>query len=69
LAGKPKGKVPLGEDLGVDGRIILEWILKETGWEEVDWILLSRDRDEKRAVVNTVMNLWVPLTVRNFLTS
>jgi len=24
------------EDLGVDGRIILEWILRETEWEAVE---------------------------------
>jgi hypothetical protein len=26
LAGKPEGKIPFG-DLGVDGKIILKWIL------------------------------------------
>jgi hypothetical protein len=40
------------EHLSVNGTIILEWIL-------VDWIHLARDRDQWRAVVNTVMNLWV----------
>jgi hypothetical protein len=34
--------------------------LRETGWECVDWINLNLDRDQCRAVVNTVMNLWVP---------
>jgi hypothetical protein len=29
------------EGLGVDGRIILEWILRETGLEGVDWIQYS----------------------------
>jgi hypothetical protein len=28
------------EDIGVDGRIMLEWILPEIGWEGVDWIHL-----------------------------
>jgi hypothetical protein len=32
---------PNSEDLGIDGRIILEWIL---GWECVDWMLLAQDR-------------------------
>jgi hypothetical protein len=34
--------------------------LKETGWEVVDWIHLAQDRDQCRAVVNTVMDLQVP---------
>jgi hypothetical protein len=29
------------EDLGVDGRKILEWFLKETDLEDVDWIHLA----------------------------
>jgi hypothetical protein len=34
--------------------------LMEIGWEGVDWIHLAQDRDQWRAVVNTVMNLRVP---------
>jgi hypothetical protein len=34
--------------------------LKEIEWEVVDWIHLAQDRDQYRAPVNTVMNLWVP---------
>jgi hypothetical protein len=33
--------------------------VKEIEWESVDWIHLAQDRDQWRAVVNTVMNLWV----------
>jgi hypothetical protein len=41
------------EDLGVDGKIILERILRKQGeWEAVD-------RDQWRAFVNTVMTLRV----------
>jgi hypothetical protein len=29
------------------------------GWVGMDWIDLAEDKDQWRAVVNTVMNLWV----------
>jgi hypothetical protein len=32
----------------------------ETGWDSVDWIDVAQDRDQWRALVNTVMNLQVP---------
>jgi hypothetical protein len=44
------------EDPGVDGRIILKWILKKLDGG-VDWINMAQDRDRWRAVVSTVMNL------------
>jgi hypothetical protein len=34
--------------------------LREIGWDGVDWIELAQDRDQWRALVNTVMNLQVP---------
>jgi hypothetical protein len=34
--------------------------LRERGWDGVDWIDLAQDRVQWRALVNTVMNLWVP---------
>jgi hypothetical protein len=58
LVRKHEIKSPLG-DPGVDGRIILRWILQEVGCVVMDWIELSQDRDRWRAVVNVVMNLWV----------
>jgi hypothetical protein len=33
--------------------------LKEIGWDGVDWIELAQDREQWRALVNTVMNLRV----------
>jgi hypothetical protein len=48
------------KDLGVDGKEILEWILEEIEWEGVDWMHLGQDRDQWRAIVNTIMNLRVP---------
>jgi hypothetical protein len=32
----------------------------EVGWGDVDWIGLAQNRDKWRALVNLVMNLWVP---------
>jgi hypothetical protein len=33
--------------------------LRETGWEGLDWVRLAEDRDQWRAVLNTVLNLRV----------
>jgi hypothetical protein len=59
LIGKPEGRVD-SEDVGIDGRIILEWILGKHGRNDVDYMHLAQDRDQWRALVNSVMNLWVP---------
>jgi hypothetical protein len=34
--------------------------LGEIGWGGMDWIDLAYDRDQWRAVMNTVINIWVP---------
>jgi hypothetical protein len=36
------------------------------GWEGVDWIHLTEDRDQWRALVNIVMKLGVPYKTRAF---
>jgi hypothetical protein len=58
LVGKPESMGPLGRprqrweiNIGVD--------LREIGCEGVDWIDLAQDRDQWRALTNTVVNLWV----------
>jgi hypothetical protein len=33
--------------------------LREIGWVGMEWIDLSQDRDQRRALVNIVMNLRV----------
>jgi hypothetical protein len=48
------------EDLDVGGRIILKLILRDMGWNGMDWIERAKDRDQWTALVNTVMNLRVP---------
>jgi hypothetical protein len=59
LVGKPEGRRPLGrprrrwvDNIKVD--------LREIGQDGVDWVNLAQDSDHWRALVNTVMNLWVP---------
>jgi hypothetical protein len=34
--------------------------LREIGWDGMEWMDLAQDGDKWRALVNTVMNLWVP---------
>jgi len=36
--------------------------------EGVGWIHVAQDRDQWRALVSTIMNLWVPKMAGNFLT-
>jgi len=38
----------------------IETDLSGIGWEGVGWIHLAQDKDQQRAVVNNVMNFWVP---------
>jgi hypothetical protein len=59
LGGKPEGERQLGrprrrweDNIGMD--------VREIGWGGMDWIDLAQDRDQWRALVNTVMNLRVP---------
>jgi hypothetical protein len=40
---------------------------REIGWGGMDWIDLAQDRDQWRALVNTVMNLRVSQNVGKFL--
>jgi hypothetical protein len=57
--GKPEVKRPLGrprhrwlDNIKID--------LTEIGWDYMDWIDLAQNRDQWRALVNTVMNRWFP---------
>jgi hypothetical protein len=57
LVGKPEGKRPLGRPRHrwVDN---IKMYLREMGWGGMDWIDLAQDRDQWRALVDTVINLW-----------
>jgi hypothetical protein len=59
LVGKPEGKRPLGRPRRRwEDNIKMD--LREIGWGGTDWIDLAQDRDQWRALVNTVMNIRVP---------
>jgi hypothetical protein len=57
--GNPEGRRTLG-------RPKRRWLdnirinLVEVGWGDVDWIGLAQDRDRRRALVKSVLNLRVP---------
>jgi hypothetical protein len=59
LVGKPEGKRPLG-------RPRRRWMdnikinLREIGWDDMDWIDVAQDRDQRKALLDTAMNLRVP---------
>jgi hypothetical protein len=48
------------EDPGLEGKIILGWILRKWDGVGMDWFDLAEDMDRWRALVNAVMNLRVP---------
>jgi hypothetical protein len=59
LVGKSEGKRPLArprcrwvDDIKMD--------LTDIGWDGVDWIHMAQERDQWRALVNTIMNFRVP---------
>jgi hypothetical protein len=59
LVSKPEGKRPLGKPRR-------RWVynikmdLIVIGWGRMVWIDLTQDRDQWKALVNTIMNLRVP---------
>jgi hypothetical protein len=59
LVGKLEGRRPLGRPKrrGVKN---IKMDLREMGWDGMDGIHLAQDRDQWRALMNTVMNLQVP---------
>jgi hypothetical protein len=59
VVGNPEGKRPLGRSTPRwENNIKID--LREIRWGGMDWIDLAQDRDQWRALVNTVKNLRVP---------
>jgi hypothetical protein len=58
LVAKPEGQRPLGKPRRRLDNV--KMVLREIGWGGMDWIDLVQDRDQWRALVNTMMNLRVP---------
>jgi hypothetical protein len=57
--GKPEGKKPLGRPRH-KWEDSIKMNHREIGRGNMDWIDLAQDRDQWRALVNTVINLRVP---------
>ena len=59
LVGKPESNRPLGRPRRKwEDNIKMD--LREVGCDARGWIALAEDRDQWRAHVRAVMNLWVP---------
>jgi hypothetical protein len=56
--GKPEGKKPLGRQ-GCRWMYNIKMDLKEIGWGGTDWIDLDQGKDQRRVLVDIVMNLRV----------
>ena len=59
LVGKPEGKRPLGRPRR-RREYNIKMDLQEEGCWDMNWIQLAQDRDRWWALLNVVMNLWVP---------
>jgi hypothetical protein len=59
LARKLEGKRPL-ERTRHRWEDNIKMDFREIGWGAMDWIDLAQDREQWRATMNMVMNLWIP---------
>jgi hypothetical protein len=68
LVRKPEGKRPLGRPrYRWEDNIRMD--LREIGWGDMDWIDLAWDKDQWRALENSVLSFWAPKNVGKFLSS
>jgi hypothetical protein len=68
MVGKPEGKGPLRRPRHRWENNIRMY-LREIRWKGVDFIHLTQDRDQWRALANTEMSFRIPYKAENFLTS
>jgi hypothetical protein len=68
LVGKPEGRRPIGRSRSRWGDNI-KMDVQEVRRGGMDSIDLAQERDRWRALVNAVMNLWIPYNAGNFPTS
>ena len=59
LVGKPEGKIPLGR-LRRRWEDNIKMDLREVGCDPGDWINFAQGRNQWRAYIRALMNLWVP---------
>jgi hypothetical protein len=59
VVGKPGGEKPLGS-LRCRWKYNIKTDLRRIGWDDINWIHVSHDREEWRALVDTAMNFQVP---------
>jgi hypothetical protein len=45
---------------GINGTAFQKVVVREIGWDGVDWIDMAEDRDEWRALLNMVLKFWFP---------
>jgi hypothetical protein len=65
LVRKPEGKRPLRRPRHRWNNIRLN--LRETGWEDVEWMHLAQDMDQWWNLVNMIVGPWHSIKGRDFL--
>jgi len=68
LVRRPERKINLGRPRHrEDNNVKMD--LQEVCWRSMEWIYLAQNRDKWRALLNAVLNNWVPQNSGNSLTS
>jgi hypothetical protein len=68
LIGKSEGNRSLGRHR-TRWKSNIRGDLREVGWEDVDWMYVVWDRDQRWDLLNTVIKCRVPKEAENFLNS
>lgn len=54
------------QDLRVSKRIMIKYDIKETGWQDVDWVYLALHRGNLSNLFDKVTSLWVLINGNDF---